>query len=252
MGIRWLENGVFHNEPWGQYPYPYGTRAFYEEEERLRQSEAGGDLGPKPVESSVASGSEAATIEAVAHDPYDLPVPPPNSEVAAQPRADLEHRLRGAFTKGDPLQAIEKSVALHNRMKDLNDYPTDISQLISRDVVTVTSDSSTEEAIEKLRESQFHHLPVVDEEGKLIGLVSDRDLLGREGVLADRMESRVLTATRETQIQEATKVLVEQQFHSLVVVDEERRPAGIITSFDLLQYLVEHPAMRLWQSGSLT
>ena len=246
MSIRWLENGVFLKEAWEQSPYL--TEEFLEKQEQARmlltkaQETTEPQVAPQPV------AQKAETSKPV-HDPYDLPLPPPNSEVAAQPRADLEHRIRGAFLKDDPLRAIEKSVSLHNQARDLNDYPSNISSLISRDVVTISPEATTKEAVEKLKASNFHHLPVVNADGKLVGLVSDRDLLGRDGVLADRMEQKVLTATPDTQIQEATQALVERKFHSLVVVDHEQRPQGMITSFDLLRYLVEHPAMRLWQSG---
>ena len=146
------------------------------------------------------------------------------------------------------MQAIEKSVRLDNTSRDLNQYHKNVVDLMTRDVVSVGPDTSTEVALDMLDTSGFRHLPVVDGEGLLIGLVSDRDLLGREGVLAQRMVARVLTASPDTGLQEAAKALVTERFHCLVVVDAERRPQGMITSDDLLRYLVEHQAMRLWQS----
>lgn len=236
MGIRWLVNGVFYKEPW--YPVPQNAQVIVDDDDDV----------PRATERA-ASVEKPPPDRSLAHDPYKLPLPPPNSEVAAQPRADLEHRIQSVSFKDDPVQAIEKSVHLHNQSRDLNDYPTTISDLITRGVVTVGPEATVDEAMEKLQESDFHHLPVVDSEGKLIGLVSDRDLLGKDGQLSETMVPKVLTASEDTQIQEATKALVDRQFHSLVVVDQETRPQGMITSFDLLRYLVEHPAMRLWQSG---
>ena len=82
-----------------------------------------------------------------------------------------------------------------------------------------------------------------------MGLVSDRDLLGRGGTIAERMSRRVLTAAAETSIQSASQALVKAQFHSLVVIDAETRPQGMVTSFDILNFLVKHPAMNLWAKG---
>ncbi|MER3520780.1 MAG: CBS domain-containing protein, partial [Acidimicrobiia bacterium] len=45
------------------------------------------------------------------------------------------------------------------------------------DPVTVSLASSIKDAIEKLREGGFRHLPVVDEDGKPSGLLSIRDIL---------------------------------------------------------------------------
>ena len=93
------------------------------------------------------------------------------------------------------------------------------------------------------------HVLVVDDDQRLVGMVSDRDLLGRPGVLSDFMTPRVLTASPDTSLQRASEALAKQRFHSLVVVNDKRRPVGLLTSCDLLNFLVGHPAMRLWRQG---
>jgi CBS domain-containing protein len=268
VGIRWLENGAFR----GAWHHAMSGAQVLEYETELRRLQEGEAVdSPRVLEtteqqatrqiqqleqlreiqpSDLLAGRSSEVVEV--SDPYNLPIPPPNSEVAAQPRADLEHRIEGEFQVDDPILAIQKSGNLHNAPTDLNQYHKNIVDIMTRDVTTVGPDSLSEEALNILDESNFHHLPVVDAEGRLIGLVSDRDLLGREGTLDQRMISRVLTASPDTGLQEAAKALVEQRFHCLVVVDEERRPQGMITGFDLLRYLVKHPAMQLWQSTGLS
>ena len=51
-------------------------------------------------------------------------------------------------------------------------------------------------------------------------------------------------------LKEVAEALVNCRFHSLVVVDGELAPVGIVTSTDLLGYLVEHPAFGLYSQTS--
>jgi CBS domain-containing protein len=178
---------------------------------------------------------------------YNIPIPPPNSEVAAQPRAPLEHRAGTETRNWEPINAIEKSGEVHERLDSLDSSTATVKDLMSRQVVAVSSSTRVSEALELFGNTDFQHLPVVDEEQALIGLVSDRDLLGREGELREFMASKVLTASPDTSLEQAAQALAKQRFHSLVVVDERRRPLGMLTSSDMLNFLVSHPAMRLWR-----
>ena len=101
-----------------------------------------------------------------------------------------------------------------------------------------------------MAEQGFSHLPVVDE-GRLVGLVSDRDLLrSQASSVGKMMVGRVLTTGPGADLKEVAEALVNCRFHSLVVVDGELAPVGIVTSTDLLGYLVEHPAFGLYSQTS--
>lgn len=178
---------------------------------------------------------------------YSLPIPPPNSEVVAQPRAPLEHRAGTGVPNWEPIGAVEKSVGVHERLDTLDSSTATVKDLMSRQVLAVNSSTRVSEALKLFGKTEFQHLPVVNDEQALIGLVSDRDLLGREGELGQFMASKVLTASPETSLEQAAHALAKQRFHSLVVIDEKRRPVGMLTSSDLLNFLVSHPAMRLWR-----
>lgn len=224
---------------------PEGSGEVVETWEQRNSPAQAGEVTPAPSRSQPAASPLAAT-------PVTLPQasaqwPPPNSEVAAQPRPDLELRPGQPALDRPPVEYSNPATSLHNQFKDLNEYPSTVKELMTRGVVTVTPQHTAPEALEVLCEHDFHHLPVVDAEERLVGLVSDHDLLGRDGSLGDRMITKVLTATPDTGVREATEALVKEKFHSLVVVDPEGRPIGMITSFDVLRYLVDHPAMKLWQ-----
>lgn len=176
-------------------------------------------------------------------------LPPPNSEVAAQPKAPLENRASQLSQEWEVVEPIERVTSSQEKLAALDSSRATVGDLMSRVVLTATPATGISEALELMLESGFHHLPVVDDDQRLVGMVSDRDLLGRPGVLSDFMTPRVLTASPDTSLQRASEALAKQRFHSLVVVNDKRRPVGLLTSCDLLNFLVGHPAMRLWRQG---
>jgi acetoin utilization protein AcuB len=118
--------------------------------------------------------------------------------------------------------------------------------------VTVTLDESLQGAMELMAMKRIRHLPVVDASGKLIGLVSDRDLrraapsplfnadaARAEDQLEHTTVERVMirapvTIGSSQRLQEAMKVMVEKKFGALPVVDADRL-MGIITPIDAMK-----------------
>src|SRR5919106_3932446 len=60
---------------------------------------------------------------------------------------------------------------------------TTVSEVMTRDVVTLRPDQSVEEAADTLAEHQIGAAPVVDDEGKIVGLLRDEDLIVSEARL---------------------------------------------------------------------
>ena len=142
----------------------------------------------------------------------EMPLPPPNSEVAAQPRAPLENRASELPHDWEPVTAIERSNPMHRKLDTLDSSTATVKDLMTHTLLTATSSTPVSDAIELLDETGFHHLPVIDQEQRLIGMVSDRDLLGQEGELKDFMTSKVLTASPDTALEQAAEALAKQGF----------------------------------------
>lgn len=255
MGVLWMVDGVFCRDPALGFALEERAAARAASEEHLQAERAVSLEGePQPRDSYFKKfpAQHPQQVPPPAPHPtetaeYKLPLPPPNSEVAAQPRADLENRAESMPKEWEPVSAIKRGGGVHRRLDTLDSSTSTVRDLMSRAVLTATSSTTIQEASNMLKETEFQHLPVVNEEQKLIGLVSDRDLLGRDGELKDRMVPRVLTSSPDTPLEQAAQALAKERFHSLVVIDEERRPIGVLTSSDLLTFLVGHPAMRLWR-----
>jgi CBS domain-containing protein len=70
-------------------------------------------------------------------------------------------------------------------------------QLMTRDVIMVSPETPVEAALQIMEEGYFRHLPVVDGEGKLLGLVSVRDLVRHRVALQEHaVESLTAYVTR--------------------------------------------------------
>lgn len=125
------------------------------------------------------------------------------------------------------------------------------SDLMTRDPQTISADASVEEAFQMLEELDVRHIPVVDNDGNLVGMLSDRDL----GPLRDdydesnvvrrartrvveRMTSHVVFANTDTDIEEIVDLMLDHRIGAVPVVDGEGHVVGIVSYVDVLRTLV--------------
>ena len=80
---------------------------------------------------------------------------------------DDQNKCLGIFTERDAIRLVAQGVSMEKELKDV----------MSKNVVTIGRDGSLEEARRLIISHGVRHLPVVDTEGKLIGLLSVRDFL---------------------------------------------------------------------------
>lgn len=115
-----------------------------------------------------------------------------------------------------------------------------VRDVMTRELVTITPESSCEEARRLMDAHRIRHLPVV-KAGRLVGMVSDRDLRSAAaqapGVVADLMTPDPVTVTPATRVEHAARLLLDARFGSLPVVDGDAL-AGIVTYTDLLHAFV--------------
>jgi CBS domain-containing protein len=114
-----------------------------------------------------------------------------------------------------------------------------VQDIMTTGVVTTTPDTSAEVAWNLMRQKHIQHL-IVEDKGRLIGLVSATDAGGTRGtalrkgrVVGDIMSQPVVTTPATTTIRKAANVMRGRSIGSLIVV-KDGRPVGIITVSDLL------------------
>lgn len=151
------------------------------------------------------------------------------------------------------VKSINKSIRLKNTIIMRQRVP--VSQIMSKELVTLTPDQSLYEAERLFKKHRIRHIPVVEGD-KLIGIVSYSDLLrisfadmtdGEEEVtsvvydmytIPQIMAKTPLTVTADTSIKEVAEILAAQSFHSIPVVDNGKL-VGLVTTTDLIKYLLE-------------
>lgn len=131
-----------------------------------------------------------------------------------------------------------------------------ITELMQTNVITGKPEDSLAMASRKFKDQGFRHLPVVDDENKLLGVFTDRDLkrasasgatllevhellyLMDQVKLSEVMTKNPITITGEDPLQKAAQLMVEKKVGCLPVITGEKL-IGIITEIDLLRYLAQ-------------
>ncbi|CAN5436280.1 MAG: CBS and ACT domain-containing protein [Rubrobacteraceae bacterium] len=122
---------------------------------------------------------------------------------------------------------------------------------MTREVITTTPDATAAKVLGLCRERRIRHMPVVGENGRLVGMVSDRDLrsatpaLGNPArsealeriTVSEAMMREVLTAAPNDPIEEAANEMRERSIGCLPVVDGGNL-VGILTTSDVMAALV--------------
>lgn len=137
---------------------------------------------------------------------------------------------------------------------------TAVGELMSTDLVTVAPDASFKSVVQALESRRVDAAPVVDADGRLLGVVSERDLtcheerpagwteqvLGgkekreharkaRARTAEELMTAPARTVPPDTPVCEALREMGRHRVGRLVVVDDDDRPLGILTRSDVLR-----------------
>lgn len=131
-----------------------------------------------------------------------------------------------------------------------------VNQRMTANPITITSMATIADASEIMRANKFRRLPVVDG-GKLVGLVTDRDLravapspattlsifelnyLLAKMKIKDIMKKKVITIQADATVEEAALLLYNHRIGGLVVIDDHGGVTGVITETDIFKCFVD-------------
>ena len=113
-----------------------------------------------------------------------------------------------------------------------------VSMWMTEKPYCVTPDDLLDAVAAAMQRGRFRHAPVVARDGRLVGVVSDRDLREQKGYLGSTKVSAVLsepaiTVRPEDSIEDAAHIMLERQIGALPVIDREERVVGIVTTTDV-------------------
>jgi acetoin utilization protein AcuB len=130
-----------------------------------------------------------------------------------------------------------------------------IADLMTRSPVVIPENTSIARAWEMLRELDVRHMPVVNADGELSGMLSDRDfgrppapplmndLLGAPMAQLDAPVSSIMSAAPvavadDVEVRDVVDIMIEHKVGAVPVVDPQAHVIGIISYVDVLRTLV--------------
>lgn len=148
---------------------------------------------------------------------------------------------------------------------------TTVADIMSRDPIVVHPDTSLNDAIKILAEHRISGMPVVDQDGKLVGVISETDLMWRETgatpppyfmfldsviflenpakyerelhkalgqTVGEVMTDKdIVTVSPNKPVRDAAQLMLEREVHRLIVVDESNYVLGVLTRGDIVRFM---------------
>ncbi|MBF2049281.1 MAG: CBS domain-containing protein [Leptolyngbya sp. IPPAS B-1204] len=152
--------------------------------------------------------------------------------------------------------------------------PTTVADVMSRNPIVVHPEDSLSEAVKTLAERRISGLPVVDQSGNLVGVISESDLMWQEAgmtppayiMILDSViylenpakyerdlhkalgqtvgevmtKKELVTVAPETPIRKAAQLMHDRKVHRLLVVDAAGHLIGVLTRGDIVRFMASH------------
>lgn len=154
-----------------------------------------------------------------------------------------EATLAIALAREGGIGILHKNMTIEQQADQVRKVKRSESGLIL-DPITLRADNTIGDAMNVMRENKIGGIPIVDEEKRLVGMLTNRDLRFEK----DRSKSvsevmthlPLVTAPKGTTLSQAEDILQQNKIEKLPIVDEQNKLIGLITYRDLLQHK-SHP-----------
>ncbi len=116
-----------------------------------------------------------------------------------------------------------------------------VKDYMTTDVICVSPDTETEKIIDLMRESHHNSYPVVNDDNKLIGMVTAFDIVAKEwkDTVSGIMSTKLVVADQNLTINDASRVMCRRGISRMPVVDTDGSLVGIITNTDMVRSHIE-------------
>jgi len=181
--------------------------------------------------------------------------------------------------------ADEKEITMRRELTRDQPHPIEaargalVRDLMTRDPVTITADTGLEQVIEVFLSRGMSHLPVVDEDGRAIGMVSKTDLVrdahvrgdtevsqepGTKargiryieadahvhevgGLARDVMTPIAVSLPETASVADAAHVIASGQLHAVLIAGDDGRVVGLVSSVDIAAWVAGISARPEWR-----
>jgi len=154
-----------------------------------------------------------------------------------------EATLAAALAREGGLGILHKNMSISQQAEQVRKVKRSESGLII-DPVTLLENATIGDAMKLMRENKIGGIPIIDKKGKLVGILTNRDLRfeddGNRRVSEVMTKENLITAPDGTDLKKAETILRQYKIEKLPVVDKSGKLIGLITYRDILQ-LYSHP-----------
>jgi IMP dehydrogenase len=158
--------------------------------------------------------------------------------VAAAMDTVTEFEMAIAIAQNGGLGMIHKNMSIERQAQEVRKVKRSESGLIV-DPIVLSRNALIEEALRLMAENRIGGIPVVDENRKLVGILTNRDLRfetdPQKPVWEVMTKENLITTPEGTSLRQAEGILQEHKIEKLPVVDAEGRLVGLITYKDILK-----------------
>ncbi len=239
--------------------------------DRLLKMQGKLDRGPVEFKSHIAE-QEGEIMAIATHDV--ISVPPSTSIIAAVeqmtkcgfrrlPVTDAGTRkLRGIVASGDVINFMGggdkyKLVQVKHGGNLLSALNENVRTIMTQQVVTLSHEATIRDAVQEIVEKRIGGLPILDHDGVLTGIVTERDvvrvLAAQQSSLSveDVMSSPLRVIAPETPIETVARDMTTYRFRRLPVVSDDVM-YGIVTATDLMCYLGSRDVFSRMTTGNVS
>lgn len=154
-----------------------------------------------------------------------------------------EANLAISLARQGGIGILHKNMSIEKQAEQVRKVKRSENGLIL-DPVTLHANASIGEALRLMKENSIGGIPIVDEQSKLVGILTNRDLRferNMKRVVSEVMTSQnLVTAPEGTDLKKAEKILQQNKIEKLPVVGKNGKLVGLITYRDILQ-LTSYP-----------
>lgn len=164
-----------------------------------------------------------------------------------------EYQMAIAIAREGGIGVLHKNMSIEDQAFQVRKVKRSESGMIM-DPITLPLNALVKDAKDSMRENRIGGIPVVDDEGKLLGIVTNRDLRFEKNEMRPVEEvmtsENLITAAQGTTLSEAEEILQENKIEKLPVVDDDNHLVGLITFRDITK-LTQKPIANKDKYGRL-
>ena len=148
-----------------------------------------------------------------------------------------------------------------------------VETIMVKEVITLKEEMNAQEAMKKLMERKISGLPVVDNDNKVVGMLTEKSILMailpsyikkvghfvyevdpkklinkienlHELKVKDIMRKEVITAKKDTSLTKIARIMLTQKIRRIPVVDDNKQLIGLIARQDILRYFLNQAGIK--------